>query len=226
MKFGILLSGCGVYDGAEIQEATMAMLAITEAGHDYICIAVDKNQHHVINHLTGAEMDESRNMMVEAARIARGDVTEINSVAPADIDALVIPGGFGSAKSLSKWAFLGADGEIMDDVKLLIVNMVNVGKPVCALCVSPVLIAKALEDSDIHPTITLGTDKEGSPYDIPEFHAGVESIGAVAEMKSVREVTVDVPNKIVTAPCYMMDATILEIRNNAKQAIEETIKLM
>lgn len=226
MKFGILLSGCGVYDGAEIQEATMAMLAITEAGHDYICIAVNKNQHHVINHLTGEEMDESRNMMVEAARIARGEISEINDVAPVDIDALVIPGGFGSAKNLSKWAFLGPEGEILDEVKLLIVNMVNVGKPICALCVSPILVAKALENSNIHPTITLGTDSESSPYDIPEFHAGVESIGAVAEKKTVREVTVDLKNKIVTAPCYMMDATILEIRNNAKQAIEETIKLM
>ena len=80
MKFGILLSGCGVYDGAEIQEATMAMLAITEAGHDYQCISLNKDQHHVINHLNGEELSESRNMMVEAARIARGEVVELSLI--------------------------------------------------------------------------------------------------------------------------------------------------
>lgn len=226
MNIGILLSGCGVYDGAEIQETTMAMLAIKEAGHEYTCISVNKNQHHVINHLTGEEMNESRNMMVEAARIARGEVTEISEIAPSEIDALVIPGGFGSAKSFSTWAFDGPAGEILPEVKLLIVNMVNVGKPVCALCVSPVLVAKAFEGSDIHTQLTLGTDKEPSPYDIPGFHAGIESVGAVSEMRTVKEITVDSINKIVTAPCYMMETNILEIRNNIKMAIEATLDLV
>jgi len=225
MKFGILLSGCGVYDGAEIQEATMAMLAITEEGHEYQCISLNKLQHHVVNHLTGDEMDEERNMMIEAARIARGDVKELKDITPADIDALVIPGGFGSAKNFSKWAFLGPEGEIDDEVKLLIVNMVNVGKAVCALCVSPVVVAKALEGSMIHAKMTLGSDQEKSPYDIQGFHEGVESVGVKTEMKTIREVLVDNENKIVTAPCYMMDATILEIRDNVKQAIQETVKL-
>ena len=225
MKFGILLSGCGVYDGAEIHEAAMAMLAIKELGHEYQCISINKDQHHVVNHLNGEEMDEKRNMMIEAARIARGDVKEISEISPADMDALVIPGGFGSAKNFSKWAFLGPEGEIMDEVKLLIVNMINVGKPICALCVSPVVVAKALEGSDISAKMTLGSDQEASPYDISGFNAGIESVGAVAEMKTVREIQVDKANKIVTAPCYMMDADILEIRNNAKQAIEATIEL-
>lgn len=226
MKFGILLSGCGVYDGAEIHEATMAMLAIQEAGHEYQCISIDKEQHHVVNHLNGEEMKETRNMMIEAARIARGEVVDINSIAPNDIDALVIPGGFGSAKNFTKWAFSGPDGDILDEVKLLIVNMVNIGKPVCALCVSPVVVAKALEGSGIHSEMTLGSDQEESPYDIPGFNAGIESVGAVASMKTIREVMVDTKNKIVTAPCYMMNASILEIRNNTKQAIEATLALM
>lgn len=225
MKFGILLSGCGVYDGAEIQEATMAMLAIVEAGHEYQCISLNKEQHHVINHITGDEMDETRNMMVEAARISRGDIVEVKNVSPADIDALVIPGGFGSAKNFSKWAFLGPEGEIDSEIKLLLVNMANVGKPICALCVSPVLVAKALEGSAIVAKMTLGTNAESSPYDIAGFNAGIESVGAKAEMKTIKEVMVDSENKIVTAPCYMMDATILEIRENVKQAIEATIAL-
>ena len=225
MKFGILLSGCGVYDGAEIQEATMAMLAIVEAGHEYQCISLNKAQHHVINHLNGEELEESRNMLVEAARIARGKIVEVKDVSPADLDVLVIPGGFGSAKNFTKWAFLGPEGEIDPEIKLLLVNMANVGKPICALCVSPVVVAKALEGSAISAKMTFGTNEESSPYDISGFNAGIEAVGAKAEMKTIREILVDSENKIVTAPCYMMDATILEIRNNVKQAIEATIAL-
>ncbi len=226
MKIGILLAGSGVYDGSEIQEAVLAMLAIKEAGADYQCIALNKNQHHVINHLTGEEMNETRNMKVEAARIARGDVADINDMNPAILDALVLPGGFGAAKNLSNWAFEGPNGSIAPEVKLLIVNMVNAGKPVCGLCVSPVLIAKALEGSAIHPNLTMGSSKEKSPYDINSFHDGVTTTGATVAEKTIREVLVDKQNKIVTAPCYMMDANILEIRNNIKTAIEKTIALI
>lgn len=226
MKIGILLSGCGVYDGAEIQEAVLTMLAIKESGHDYKCISIDKPQHHVINHLTGEEMKESRNMLVEAARIARGDIQKISEVDPADVDALVIPGGFGSAKNFTKWAFAGPDGEILPEVKLFLVNLINVGKPICALCVSPVVLAKALEGSAVHANMTLGSDKEPSPYDISAFHEGIEKAGAKASVKTVREVLVDPKNKIVTAPCYMMDANIVEIRNNIKAAIAEMIMLV
>jgi enhancing lycopene biosynthesis protein 2 len=220
MKIGLLLSGCGVYDGAEIQESVLSLLAMKEAGHEAVCISIDKNQHHVINHLNGEEMPESRNMMTEAARIARGNIHEISSITPADIDAIVIPGGFGSAKNFTNWAFEGPDGSILPQVKLLLVNMYNVGKPIIALCVSPVVLAKAFEDSSVKINMTIGSDLEKSPYDIPSFNQGLEKTGAHAEMKTVREIMVDIENKIITAPCYMMDASILEIRNNIKQAIE------
>jgi enhancing lycopene biosynthesis protein 2 len=220
MKIGILLSGCGVYDGAEIQEAVLSMLAVQEIGAEYICISVDVPQHHVINHTTGEEMPETRNMLVEAARIARGEIHNINTIAPADIDALIIPGGFGSAKNFTKWAFEGPDGAILPEVKLLLVNLVNVGKPIAALCVSPVVLAKAFEGSTIHTNMTIGSDKEGSPYSITDFSAGLAKTGVEPVMKTVREIQIDTINKIVTAPCYMMDATILEIRNNIRQAVE------
>lgn len=220
MKIGVLLSGCGVYDGAEIHEATMALLAIDEIGAEAVCISIDKDQYHVVNHLTGEEMNEKRNMLVESARIARGNIKEINEIDPIDIDGLVIPGGFGSAKNFTNWAFNGPDGDILPEVKLLIVNMINVGKPIAALCVSPVVVAKALEGSEIHPTLTIGTDKESSPYDIPGFVQGLETTGMHTEMKTVREICVDRENKIITAPCYMMDASISDIRKNARQAIE------
>ena len=220
MKIGVLLSGCGVYDGAEIQESVLTLLAIAEQGHEAICISIDDKQHHVVNHLNGEEMPESRNMMVEAARIARGAITEISNVTPADIDALVIPGGFGSAKNFTTWAFSGPEGEIRSDVKLLIVNLINVGKPIIALCVSPVVLAKALEGSGIELILTIGSSQASSPYSISGFMEGINSIGAITQERTINEILIDKLNRVITAPCYMMDANIVEIRNNIKQAID------
>ncbi|MFT6502457.1 MAG: enhancing lycopene biosynthesis protein 2 [Crocinitomicaceae bacterium] len=220
MKIGVLLSGCGVYDGAEIHESVLTLLSIEEIHATAVCISINKDQHHVVNHATGEETGETRNMLTESARIARGDIHDINSISPADIDALVIPGGFGNAKNLTNWAFNGPDGEILPEVKLLIINMINVGKPIAALCVSPVVLAKALEGSGIEPTLTIGTDKEESPYDIQGFTEGLEKTGMLTEMKTVREILVDPKNKIVTAPCYMMNANILDVRKNVRSAIE------
>ncbi len=225
MEIGILLSGCGVYDGSEVQEAVLAMLAVKELGADYQCISIDKNQYHVINHLTGDETGEVRNMKTESARIARGNVKDIALIHPSNIDALIIPGGFGAAKNFTKWAFDGPDGEIMPEVKLLIVNMINAGKPICALCVSPTVIAKALEGSSIHPELTLGTTIESSSYDIAAFHNGIQKIGSVPKEKTTQEILVDTKNKIVSAPCYMMNVDILEVRNNIKEAVKKLIEL-
>jgi len=220
MKIGVLLSGCGVYDGTEIHEAVLTLLAIDEIEAEAVCISIDKPQHHVINHLTGEEMNESRNMLTESARIARGDIKNINDVDPGDLDALVIPGGFGNAKNFTNWAFNGPEGTILPEVKLLIVNLVNIGKPIAALCVSPVVVAKALEGSDIHPNVTIGSDSAPSPYDIEAFSSGLEKTGLHTVMKTVKEIQVDPTYKIVTAPCYMMEASISEIRKNIRSAIE------
>ena len=142
MKIGVLLSGCGVNDGSEIHESVLTLLAIKEHGAEYVCISIDKNQHDVINHVTGEAMNETRNMMIESARIARGEIENIRAISPADIDALIIPGGSGNAKNLTDWAFNGPDGTILPEVKLLIVNMINVGKPVAGLCVVLLLLRK------------------------------------------------------------------------------------
>jgi enhancing lycopene biosynthesis protein 2 len=220
MKIGVLLSGCGVYDGAEIQESVLTLLAISEAGHEAVCISINDNQHHVINHLTGEEMPETRNMLIESARIARGSVTEISKISPADIDALVIPGGFGSAKNFTTWAFNGPGGDIRADVNLLIVNLINVGKPIVALCVSPIVLAKALEGSTIELNLTMGSTKSASPYSISDFMVGINVTGASTSERELTEILIDTKNKVISAPCYMMEATILEIRHNIKQAID------
>lgn len=226
MKVGILLSGCGVYDGSEIQETISAMIALEELGVEYVGISINKNQHHVINHIDGSELNESRNMLIESARIMRGNVVDINTIDPADIDGLVIPGGFGNAKNLSNWAFNGPDGEILPEVKLLLVNLVNIGKPVAALCVSPILLSLAFKNSTISPILTLGTTNEKSPYDILSFHQGVEKNGSHSVEKGIKELSIDERNRIICAPCYMQDASLLEIRNNAKMAIEKLVSFI
>lgn len=220
MNIGILLSGCGVYDGAEIQEAIFTMLAIEEIGGKVVAIGIDDKQHHVINHITGEEMPESRNMLVEAARISRGAITSINKVAISDLDAVVIPGGFGSAKNLTKWAFEGAQGVIRDDVKTFLNEMHKAGKYIVALCVSPVVIAKTFEGTDIKPLLTIGSKENTSPYNIGEFETEIEKTGAKIKEAKILEVVVDEENKIISAPCYMMDASLLEVKNNISNALE------
>lgn len=224
MKIGVLLSGCGVFDGAEIHEATLALLAIAENGGEAVCFAPDKDQLHVINHMTGDEMDEKRNVLIESARIARGDIQPISEISPDSFDALVIPGGFGAAKNLNTWALKGPDSEIDESVKKIILATHKAGKPIAGLCMGPTVIAKALQDSGVKSTLTMGTTEEKSPYDIKGMSEGLETVGAVAEMKTVREIAVDEKNKIVSAPCYLMEATIVDIRNNTKKAIDQLFK--
>lgn len=226
MNIGVLLSGCGVSDGSEIHEAVMTLLALRENGLTAVCMAPNAPQHHVQNHLTDQPMEETRNMLVEAARIARGDIRDVAEVTVDELDGLVVPGGFGAATNLTEWAFKGPAGEIMPDVKRLIVDMVKAGKPVAGLCMGPTVVALALKDSGINAHLSVGTIEEDSPYDIAAISDGLTAAGQTAVMKTVREVAVDSKNKIVSAPCYMMEADILDVRRNVAQAIEALKKML
>ena len=219
MKIGVLLSGSGVYDGAEIHESVLTLLEIENLGYEAICIGIDAPQYHVVNHLSGEVQSQTRNMLEEAARIARGNIRDIKTVVPADIDALVIPGGFGSAKNFSTWAFDGPDGQIRPDVKLLLVNMYNVGKPIVALCVSPVLLALAFEDMAIGQQLTIGSKSAPSPYSIADFQSGLQAKGAQTPDCNIQEICVDIPNRIITAPCYMLEASLPTLQQNIRQAL-------
>jgi enhancing lycopene biosynthesis protein 2 len=220
-KIGVLLSGCGVYDGAEIQEAVLTLLEIDKMDAEAVCIALNENQFHTINHLTGEIMSEERNMLVEAARIARGNIQDISSIVPADLDALVLPGGFGNAKNFTNWAFEGATGSIHPKIKLLIVNMVNIGKPIIALCVSPIVVAKALEGSDLHPMLTIGSSQQTSPYSIEDFSNGLQNVGAKTFNKTTDEIQFDAQLNIISAPCYMQEVSIKTIQENIQLAFEK-----
>ncbi len=220
MRVAVLLHGNGVYDGTEIQEAVFTLLALAQKGHTYQCIAPDVLQHHVIDHTKGEEMDETRNVFIESARIARGDIKKTSGISAQDFDVLAMPGGFGTAKNLTKWAFNGPDGEILPEIKNLILDFISHEKIILAMCMSPTTIAKALQDSKYQAHLTVGSTTEKSPYEIAAISEGINSVGAVAEMKTVKEINVDKKLKIITAPCYMMEASITEVYDNIVQAVE------
>lgn len=225
-NIAVILSGCGVYDGSEIHESVFTLFSIDVLKGKYQCFAPNILQHHVLNHVNGEEMNENRNVMIEAARIARGNIMDVSIYDPENFDALVIPGGFGAAKNLTKWAFQGPDGEINENIKDAILQTIKANKPIVGLCMGPTVIAKALEGTGISAKLTVGSSTEKSPYDIAAISGGMEKIGAQAEMKSIREFSYDVENKIITAPCYMLEGSISEVQRNIHQTIEKLFEII
>ncbi len=212
-NIAVVLAGNGVFDGAEIHEATLTLLAIAQNGARYQCFAPDIKQAHVVNHITGQEMPESRNVLVESARIARGNIKALSEYNAADFDALVFPGGFGAAKNLCTFAFDGPDCEVNEDVEKAIRTTVVAEKPVGALCISPALIAKVLGDVEV----TIGQD-EGTAK-------AIETLGASHVKTTHGEIVVDEKYKVVTTPCYMLDATIDQIATGASNVVAKILEL-
>jgi len=211
-KFAVVLSGCGVYDGAEIHEATMTMLAIKEGGADYQCFAPDIPQYHVINHITGEEMNESRNVLVESARIARGDIKPLTEYDANRYDALIFPGGFGAAKNLSTVAFDGADAKVNPQVEEAIKSTLALHKPIGALCISPAVVAKVIQGVEV----TIGND--------PDTAGAIEKMGSKHVVSTHGQVVHDHKYNVFTTPCYMLDATILDIKQDATVVVNEMMK--
>lgn len=213
-KIAVILSGCGVYDGAEIHESTLTLLAIKKSGADYEIFAPDIEQHHVVNHLTGQETGEKRNVLVESARIARGNIKPLSRFKASEVDGLIFPGGFGAAKNLSDFAFKGAGTKVNPEVAKAIKDTAAAGKPIGALCIAPAILAKVLGNI----TLTIGQDKNTV--------SELEKLGASHINTQNREVAVDQKNKIVTNPCYMLDANIVDIAEGAENVVKEMLRLM
>jgi len=207
-KFAVILSGCGVYDGAEIHEATMTMLAIAKHNCQYEIFAPDIPQHHVVNHISGEEMKETRNVLIEAARIARGNIKPTHELEVEKYDAVVFPGGFGAAKNLCTFAFDGVDCSVHPDIEKIIKNAHQKGVIIGALCISPVLITKVLGNIEV----TIGQDKGTAD--------AIEKLGGKHIQTNNGEVAIDQANKIVTNPCYMLDASIVDIAHGAENLIK------
>ncbi len=212
-KFAVILSGCGVFDGAELHESVMTLYSIAKNDGTYEIFAPDIPQHHVVNHTTGKEMNESRNVFVEASRIARGDIKNLKEFNAGDFDALIFPGGFGVAKNLSSFAFDGPECKIDPDVEKAVKDMAGKGKPIGALCIAPVLLAKLLGDVEV----TIGQDEATA--------SAIEKMGARHKKADHGEIIVDEKNKTVTTPCYMLDADIVQIARGAENVVKELIRM-
>ncbi len=212
-KIAVVLAGNGVFDGSEIHEATLTLLAIDQKGAEYQCFAPDVNQAHVVNHITGEEMAETRNVLIEAARIARGNIKALSEYNAANYDAIVFPGGFGAAKNLCTFAFDGPECKVNRDVENAIRNTVVAEKPVGALCISPALIAKVLGDV----RVTIGQDQETAD--------SIETLGATHVKTSHGEIVYDEKYKVITTPCYMLEASISQIATGANNVIGKILEL-
>jgi enhancing lycopene biosynthesis protein 2 len=212
-KIAVVLAGNGVYDGAEIHEATLTLLSIARQGAKYQCFAPDINQAHVVNHLTGKEMSETRNVLVESARIARGKIKPLADYNASEFDAIIFPGGFGVAKNLCTFAFDGINCKVNTDVEKAIRTTVVAEKPIGALCISPVLLAKVLVDVEV----TIGNDKGTA--------RAIELFGATHIETTHGEIVYDPKYKLVTTPCYMLDATIDQIADGADNLVRRILEL-
>lgn len=215
-KVAVILSGCGVYDGSEIHESVLTLLALAKAGADVTCVAPDITQKHVIDHSSGEEMlDEDRNVLVEAARISRGDITPLDSVSADDFDAFIYVGGFGAAKNLSSYAFDGPDYDTDPGVVDLIQSTHAASKPQGFVCIAPVLAARALGEQ--HVQLTIGNDLDTA--------AAIEAKGAKHVDCAVDSIIIDAGNKIVSTPSYMIAESIIEAETGINQLVKAVLKL-
>jgi enhancing lycopene biosynthesis protein 2 len=215
-RIGVILAGCGVYDGSEIHEAVATLLALDRRGAEAICCAPDVAQMHVVNHLTGeVAAGESRNVLVESARIARGKVQNVAKIHAKDLDGLVLPGGFGAAKNLCDFAVKGKDCSVHPEVARLVREVHAAGKPVAAVCIAPALLARVLGTEK--PQLTIGSDAGTA--------AALEAMGAQHVACPVRDTVVDRTHKLVTTPAYMLAGRISEAADGIDKAIGALLEM-
>jgi enhancing lycopene biosynthesis protein 2 len=201
-KIGIILSGCGYIDGAEIHEAVLTMLAVDKAGAEMVVMAPDTPQSHVVNHLNGNESTgESRNVLLESARIARGAIKPINEIKIDELDALILPGGYGAAKNLCNFALKGAGMNVLPEVEDIINEIHSQGKPIGFICIAPVIAAKILGDGKLK--LTIGND--------PETAKAINAMGGVHVNCPTDDCVIDLEHKVVSTPAYMLGPNIARV---------------
>ena len=221
MKVGVLLSGCGVHDGSEVYESVLTILAIQRAGGQIAAIAPDVSQRIIINHYSGNEErygeggGPRREVLAEAARIVRGKITSVSEVSAHDLDALIIPGGFGVVQNLCTYAADGINASVNDQVKRLVTEMTSLRKPIGALCIAPVLIALCLPDKA--PKLTVGNDGKTT--------LDLQRLGAEAVDSGVNDIVVDERLNIVSTPAFMLAETALEAETGINKCVQKVIEL-
>ncbi len=213
-KVALILSGCGFEDGTEIHEAVLTMLALDKAGADYFCFAPDIPQARVYDHFNKIEVQEKRNALVESARIARGKIKPLSKFNQENFDALILPGGFGAASSLCSFAKDGSECAVNDQVRDAVLAMNSKNKPIGALCIAPVILSKIIQGSKV----TIGDAKLVSDQ--------IESMGGMHEDTGIGQIVIDDINRIVTAPCYMLNSSISNVEKGITKLINAILDMM
>jgi enhancing lycopene biosynthesis protein 2 len=217
-KVVVVLSGCGHQDGAEIHESVITLLALDRGGAEIIIAAPQIDQAQVVNHATGAVASgEKRSVAVEAARIARGKVVDLAQVKAKDIDALIFPGGLGAAKNLCTFAVDGVKMKVDPEVARITLDMARLAKPIGAICIAPVIVAKVLADTGFGCLVTIGNDKETA--------AKIVALGATHMDCTVDDIVVDERSRIVTTPAYMLARSIKECAQGIEKLVAEVLRL-
>ncbi|MGI8906596.1 MAG: isoprenoid biosynthesis glyoxalase ElbB [Candidatus Sumerlaeaceae bacterium] len=216
-RVALLLSGCGVMDGSEIHEASFALLALDQAGAEVTCCAPDAEQAEVVNHATGKPTSEKRNILVEAARIARGKIKPLDGIRAADFDALIMPGGYGAAKNLCSYAREGCNATVAEDVGRVLREFHAAGKVIGSICISPMAVAAAFKGTAVCPTLTIGNDTATAK--------DLETLGGQHQECSVRDFVVDKKNRIVTTPAYMYDKGPADVFTGIEKLVKAVVEM-
>ena len=216
-RVGVLLSGCGVFDGSEIHESVITLLALDRADAEAVCMAPNVDQLHVVDHKTGEPTGETRNVLVEAARIARGAIQDLAQVSADDLDALLMPGGFGAAKNLCDFAVAGARAKVHPEVRRLLSEMLATKKPIGAICIAPAVLAAVLREVDGGGELTIGTDADTA--------AALESMGVTHVPCGVRETCVDPQHGVVSTPAYMLAGRISEAADGIDKLVGQVLEM-
>jgi len=217
-KVAVILSGCGVYDGAEIHESVITLLALSRAGAEVVIAAPFGEQAQVVNHQSGeVAASERRRIEVEAARIARGTVVDLATLHATELDAIIFPGGFGAAKNLCSYAFDGPGLKVHPEVERLTLELARAHKPIGAMCIAPVATAKVLAGAGLKVKVTIGDD--------PTTSAHIEGFGATHQRCAVDEIVVDRQHKVVTTPAYMLARSIKEAAAGIEKLVGAVLEL-
>ncbi|XP_056435261.1 glutamine amidotransferase-like class 1 domain-containing protein 3, mitochondrial [Gadus chalcogrammus] len=221
-KVAVVLSGCGVFDGTEIHEASAILVHLSRGGAEVQMFAPDVAQMHVIDHQKGQPAEESRNVLTESARIARGNIADLAKLSASSHDAIIFPGGFGAAKNLSTFAVDGSDFKVNEDVERVLKDFHKAGKPIGLCCISPVLAAKLLPGVEV----TVGHEEEqGGRWPYAGTAQAIKALGAKHCVKDVTEAHVDHKNKVVTSPAYMCETKLHLIFDGIGAMVTNVLKL-
>ncbi|KAM7407120.1 hypothetical protein PAMA_003041 [Pampus argenteus] len=220
-RVAVVLAGCGVYDGSEIHEASAVLVHLSRGGASVNMFAPNIDQMHVVDHLKSEPSQEKRSVLVESARLARGNIQDLSKLSVTDHDAIIFPGGFGAAKNLCTWAVQGKDCSVNAEVKAVLQAFHGEGKPIGLCCISPVLAAKVFPGCEV----TVGLEKDDKYPDTTDTAEAINQLGCKHVSKSVSESHVDDRNKLVTTCAFMCNAPIHEIFDGIGVMVKDVLKL-